>query len=193
MTQYVKLLEQLGINASISPTLEAFAVLFARWNSSINLSAARTASDIAEHIVDSLHVVPYIDATANVIDVGAGGGFPAVLIAICRPDASVIALEPVHKKHAFLRAAARELKLANLEAFARRIEDHRERDYDVACSRATFDLRKWLELGLTLVRVGGCTLGFEAIERRDLPSSLNRYPYELSGKQRAIVSVERIR
>ncbi len=193
MTRYVKTLDSLSIPADFSVVLEAFVKLFARWNSSINLSSARTEDEIAEHVIDSLHVVGHVGDTAKVIDVGAGGGFPCVIVAICRPDAFVTALEPVHKKHAFLRTVARELKLPNLDAYARRIEDHEERDYDVAMSRATFDLREWLELGLTLVRVGGQSIGFEAIERSDLPQPLIRYPYELSGKQRAIVSVERSR
>jgi len=193
MTRYVKNLKLLGINSECSLTLEAFSRLFARWNGSINLSAARTEDEIAEHIVDSLHVVPRIGVDAKVLDVGAGGGFPCVVAAICLPDAGFTALEPVHKKHAFLRTAARELKLANLEAFARRLEDHSERDYDVAMSRATFDLREWLLLGLEHVRVGGHALGFEGVERADLPEPFTRYAYDLAGKQRAIVSVERSR
>jgi 16S rRNA G527 N7-methylase RsmG len=97
----------------------------------------------------------------------------------------------VHKKHAFLRTAARELGLANLEAFARRYEDYPTHDYDAASSRATFDLREWLAIGQTFVRPGGLVFGFEAIERTDLPESTKRYSYALGGKQRAIVSVER--
>lgn len=193
MTQYVKTLDLLGISEVFEDALERFEVLFARWNESINLSAAKTRAEIAEHVIDSLHVVPQIGDDAKVIDVGAGGGFPSVMVAICRPNASVTALEPVHKKHAFLRTAARELKLPNLESLARRIEDHGEREYDVAMSRATFDLREWLERGLSLVRVGGHALGFEGVERADLPTPFVRYPYDLSGKQRAIVSVERSR
>ena len=193
MTRYVKILKSLDVDERYDESLEYFAKLFARWNGSINLSAARTDDEIAEHVIDSLHVVPRVSDSAKVIDVGASGGFPSVVVAICRPDASVTALEPVHKKHAFLRTAARELQLANLEAFARRVEDHPDRDYDVAMSRATFDLREWLELGVSLVRVGGTALGFEALERSDLPSPLIRYSYELSGKQRAIVSVQRSR
>lgn len=193
MTRYVKPLELLGIEPEISTTLEAFGRLFLRWNSSINLSAARTEDELAEHVVDSLHVVPRIATDAKVLDVGSGGGLPCVVVAICRPDALVTALEPVHKKHAFLRTAARELRLANLEAFAQRIHDHEGRDYDVAMSRATFDLREWLLLGLERVRIGGHAIGFEGVERADLPAPLTRYPYDLAGKQRAIVSVERSR
>lgn len=193
MTQYVKTLVALELETAVSVQLEAFATLFLRWNARINLSAARTMDEVAEHIIDSLHVVPLIGNTDRVLDVGAGGGFPSVVVAICRPDSTVTALEPVHKKHAFLRTAARELELANLEAFARRIEDHEEADYDVAMSRATFDLREWIERGLTRVRVGGHAIGFEGVERSDLPSPLVRHSYDLAGKQRAIISVERSR
>jgi 16S rRNA (guanine527-N7)-methyltransferase len=193
MMRYVKILNLLGIKESHSLQLEAFQELFAKWNSSINLSAARTADEIAEHVIDSLHVISHVPPNARVIDVGAGGGFPSLVLAICRPDVEITALEPVHKKHAFLRTAARVLALGNFEAFARRFEDHEVHDHDVAMSRATLDLREWLETGLSLVRVGGLVLGFEAIERTDLPESLKRYSYELAGKQRAIVSVERSR
>jgi 16S rRNA (guanine527-N7)-methyltransferase len=193
MTRYVKHLELLGLSRDLDGQLEAFQRLFARWNASINLSAARTDEEISEHVLDSLHVITHVPQNARVIDVGSGGGFPSVVLAICRSDVEVTALEPTHKKHAFLRTAARELKLSGFEAFARRFEDHAIHDYDVAMSRATLDLREWIEAGLSLVKVGGVVLGFEAIERTDLPEATKRYSYELAGKQRAIVSVERSR
>jgi len=159
VTQLSSTLAALGLPATLEPALAAFLRLFLKWNRSINLSAARTEPDLIEHIVDSLHVVPYLrtqpasqTSPLRVLDVGAGGGLPSVIAAICLPDVHITALEPVHKKHAFLRTAARELALSNLDPRADRIDDHVPRDYDVALSRATFDLREWLALGLTCVR-----------------------------------------
>jgi 16S rRNA (guanine527-N7)-methyltransferase len=191
MTRRVKLLSSLGISEQVDPRLDAFVALFEKWNQSINLSAARSTAEIEHHVIDSLHVVPHLQAATTVIDVGSGGGLPVVIAAICLPSTSFTALEPVHKKHAFLRTAARELSLVNLESFARRIEDHEERDYDAACSRATFDLGDWLTLGLTLVRPGGVVVGFEAIERDDLPVPVERHRYALDDKTRAIVVARR--
>ena len=191
MTRYVTTLEDLGLTPSCSEKLEQFQSLFLRWNAQINLSAARTPADVDEHIVDSLHVIQHLQAGSRVIDVGSGGGFPVVISAICCSTISFVALEPAHKKHAFLRTAARELSLLNLEPFAVRVEDHAVRDYDTAMSRATFDLREWLELGLTLVRPEGSVIGFEAVQRDDLPQPLERHSYNLMGKHRSIVIVRR--
>ena len=117
------------------------------------------------------------------LDVGSGGGFPVVVAAIARPEIQFLALEPVHKKQAFLRTAARELDLPNLDALAIRLEDHDARDYDSASSRATFDLADWLRQGLAFVRPGGSVFGFEGVVRDDLPPEVERFPYELGGKK----------
>jgi 16S rRNA (guanine527-N7)-methyltransferase len=185
-------LRALSIDPSYAAPLSAFVELFEKWNRSINLSAASTRGEIVEHLADSLHVVPHLRSTgdapiARILDAGSGGGFPVVIAAICLPHAAFTSLEPVHKKHAFLRTAARELRLSNLEARAERIEDHPARDYDAATSRATFDLVEWLTLGRQHVTPGGRVIGFEAVPRADLPPGTERHGYSLGGKQRAIV------
>lgn len=182
-----RVLDTLAIDRSCKRNLNAFVSLFEKWNKSINLSAASTRDEIVEHLVDSLHVVPHLRGRERVLDVGSGGGFPVVIAAICLPDSSFKSLEPVHKKHAFLRTAARELGLKNLEPHAQRIEEHETRDYDAAMSRATFDLVEWLATGRQYVNDRGIVLGFEAVPRDDLPAGVERHPYALGGKQRAIV------
>jgi 16S rRNA (guanine527-N7)-methyltransferase len=171
--------------------LNAFLDLFLKWNKSINLSAASSRAELQEHLDDSQAVVPFLRDRPRVLDVGSGGGFPVVVAAICLPDVHFTSLEPVHKKHAFLRTAARELGLANLDPHAQRIDDHDVHDYDAAMSRATFDLVEWLTMGARYVRDGGIVLGFEAVPRTDLPAGVERHPYALAGKQRAIVVARR--
>jgi 16S rRNA (guanine527-N7)-methyltransferase len=164
-----------------------------KWNRSINLSGARTEDQVELHIVDCLHAIPHLRTLAapSVLDVGAGGGMPSLVAAICLPDLEVTALEPVHKKTSFLRVAARELALSNFVPLAERLEHHQRREYGAAMSRATFDLREWLLLGQSYVRPGGLVLGFEAIPRADLPPGTQRHSYSLDEKSRAIVILER--
>lgn len=183
-------LARLGVAASDAQvdTLVRFSDELLRWNARINLSAARTPADMAQHVVDSAAVVPWIPATTQrVIDVGSGGGLPAVPVAILRPELSVVALEPIHKKHAFLQHARRALGLTNLEARAERVEDHAGRGYDVAESRATFALPEWLEIGRELVRPGGVVLAMEGAEQHNLPGRATRHPYTLDDRTRSIV------
>lgn len=187
----IKLLKSLDIAATTEAKLSAFVTLFEKWNKQINLSAARTRDDIFEHVRDSLHVVPHLVGRTEVLDVGSGGGFPVVIAACCLPSSTFVALEPVHKKQAFLRTAARELGLANLSAFAQRVEDHDRRDYDALTSRATMDLRDWLLLGSDYVVPGGVVIGFEAQQRNDLPDGTSRHSYALDGKERSIVVLRR--
>ena len=184
-------LDTLSIDRSLAGNLSAFLDVFEKWNRSINLSAASTREELVEHVVDSLHVVPHLRDAARALDVGSGGGFPVVVAAICLPSVAFTSLEPVHKKHAFLRAATRELSLSNLEPLAQRIEDHETHDYDAAMSRATFDLVDWLRIGARYVSARGVVLGFEAIPRDDLPPNTERHAYTLDGKPRAIVVARR--
>lgn len=180
-------LTKLGIEADRAVKLNKFMILFEKWNKSINLSAASSRGELLAHVLDSLHIVPRLRAAKRVLDVGSGGGFPVVIAAACLPDVHFVSLEPVHKKHAFLRTAARELDLDNLEARAERLDDHDGADYDAAMSRATFDLREWLEMGAKRVVPGGIVLGFEAVRRDDLPVTVERHAYNIDGKPRTIV------
>lgn len=191
MTQLVKMLSNLALDPSCADKLNKFSVIFAKWNEKINLSSAANPAEIEVHLRDSLHVISHLRGVNSVIDVGSGGGFPVVVAAICLPDIQFTALEPVHKKHAFLRTAARELQLANLAAAAQRVEDHEPSEYDVAMSRATFDLREWIVRGFDLVPVGGKVIGFEATVRDDLPAPFERHTYDLDGKRRAIIVATR--
>ena len=199
MTSLANALSSLALPDGLHEPLRAFAGLFHKWNQRINLSAARSESELQDHIVDCLALVPHLRAAAaaparrplHVLDVGSGGGLPGVVVAICAPDLHVTALEPIHKKHAFLRTAARELALANLAPLAQRIEDHPRRDYAAVMSRATLDLRDWLALGLGYVEPHGFVFGFEAILRNDLPSNITRHPYTHLGKSRAIVALQK--
>jgi 16S rRNA (guanine527-N7)-methyltransferase len=167
--------------------MDEFIGLFMKWNERINLSAASTREEVEEHIQDSRAVVPLV--SGRVLDVGSGGGFPVVVAAIERPDVRFVALEPNHKKHAFLREVTRTLSLSNLETRCERLEAHPDTSYDVAMSRATFDLLAWLEIGAKHCRAGGRVLGFEGLPRTDLPATARRIAYSVVPKQRAIIEL----
>jgi 16S rRNA (guanine527-N7)-methyltransferase len=169
--------------------LDRYLALLEKWNEKINLVGTRDADEIRErHLADALAVIPHLPVDARrVVDVGSGAGLPGAVIAIARPDITVLALEPIHKKHAFLAAIRRELPLPNFEPRAIRVEDLEERDFDVAVSRATFALDEWLRIGTTLVRPGGLVLGMEGSEKVELPPGATRHTYQLGSRTRSIL------
>jgi 16S rRNA (guanine527-N7)-methyltransferase len=170
-----------------------YLILLMKWNTRINLTSARNEREaLSSHLLDCLAVVPHVpEGTERLVDAGSGAGLPAVVIALFRPEVEVTALEPVHKKHAFLSAVKRELPVTNLHAFSQRIEDHLLADtfrpYDVAVSRATWTLPTWLERGPQLIRRGGLVLGMEGSKAHPLPDRATRHPYGLDDRTRAII------
>lgn len=124
--------------------LHAYVALLAKWNKTYNLTAIREPERmVTHHLLDALAVLPHLPQRADVrvLDVGSGGGVPGLPLAIARPDWRVVMVDANHKKVAFLTQAGIELKLANVEAHALRVEDLVPvAPFDVVISRAFSDL-----------------------------------------------------
>lgn len=116
--------------------------LFHKWNKTYNLSAIRDIeSQVDRHLLDSLSVVPYIEAD-NVIDVGTGGGLPGIPLAIMFPEKKFTLLDSAGKKTRFLFQVKTQLKLDNVQVENRRVESFQpERLFDAVISRAFASLK----------------------------------------------------
>ena len=110
--------------------LQAYIALLVKWNATYNLTAIREPERmVTHHILDALAVLPHLPDSAaraglRVLDVGSGGGVPAIPLAIARPQWHVVALDSNHKKGAFLQQAVNEIPLPNAEAIVARVEDY---------------------------------------------------------------------
>ena len=139
---------------------EKFAVLFDEliaFNNVTNLTAITECEEVAlRHFADSLTAADKIPVGATVIDVGCGGGFPTLPLAIARPDLAITALDSTAKKLVFVENMARKLSL-NVKTLAARAEEIPEcrEAFDVATSRAVARMNLLTELCLPLVKVGG--------------------------------------
>jgi 16S rRNA (guanine527-N7)-methyltransferase len=118
------ILEQLGLQVEIAQinSLYRHFILLQQWNNRINLSAVRDPREIVvRHFGESLAVGKLVGAGAGaVVDIGSGGGFPGVPVAVLCPDRQVTLVESVGKKGVFLKEIARELP--NLLVFVGRLE-----------------------------------------------------------------------
>ena len=102
--------------AEVVRDLESFAALLTKWQAVQNLVSRETLKDVwTRHFADSLQVLKLLDDTDNVIlDLGSGGGFPALPLAIASKGGTrrFVLVEPNGRKVSFLRTVARELGLA---------------------------------------------------------------------------------
>lgn len=145
--------------------LAQYAALLAEWNARINLTAISEPKEIVvRHFLDSLSILPHLDALGNdavrLIDVGSGGGFPGLPLAIARPGWRVTLLEATRKKVEFLEHVVETLALEGVTPLWGRAEE-RGRDpahraaYDAAVARAVARMQVLAEYCLPFVRVGG--------------------------------------
>ncbi len=182
VTEIGRLIEQgmqslgLAADAATLRRLSDFAALLEKWNRTYNLTAIRdTASIVSAHLLDSLAVAPYL-AGSRGIDIGSGGGFPGIPLAIALPGCRLTLLDSSQKKSAFLRQAVAELELPNVAVVCARAESWQPAErYDWAVSRAFSDLVRFVQSAAHLVLPSGVLAAMKGVypetEIAALPSS----------------------
>jgi 16S rRNA (guanine527-N7)-methyltransferase len=145
----------------VTPALRQYAELLLDWNRTVNLTGARTLDQVERQIADAaaLRAVSW-DGVGHVIDIGSGGGLPAVPLALALPEVHFALLEANLRKCAFLEHVAARLGLPNVEVLPGRAEQlgqelRLREQFDRAISRAAAPPSVLLELALPFVRPGG--------------------------------------
>lgn len=124
--------------------LTSFHDLLLKWNSKINLVSKSSIDHLwKRHIWDSAQLVEFQSDGQNWVDLGSGGGFPALVIAIFAkrnsPDRHITLVESDVRKGAFLRTVIRELSL-NAKVITKRVEACPRLKADVMTARALTEL-----------------------------------------------------
>ncbi|HLI94523.1 MAG TPA: 16S rRNA (guanine(527)-N(7))-methyltransferase RsmG [Candidatus Baltobacteraceae bacterium] len=150
------LLAAARIAPSLIESLAHYGALLLQTNRRFNLTGADTPEELAPHLLDSLSIVPYVQGP--LIDVGSGGGLPAIPLAIAT-GVHVTLVESTTKKAAFLEAVLGTLGVAG-QVIPQRAElaarDPALREqFASATARAVSSAPTVLELAVPFVRVGG--------------------------------------
>ena len=120
----------------------ALPELYADWNSKINVISRKDMDNFVEHhVLHSLAVAKIIrfKTMADIMDLGTGGGFPGIPLAIMFPDANFYLVDSIGKKIKVVQDVAAQLQLTNVTAEQIRAEQV-QRDFDFVVSRAVTDL-----------------------------------------------------
>jgi 16S rRNA (guanine527-N7)-methyltransferase len=156
---------QLDLDECKLAQLMDYLALLAKWNSVYNLTAVRDpAQMVTQHLLDSLAAVPAFANASNVLDVGAGGGLPGIVLSIARPDIKVSLIDTVHKKTAFLTQVKAELGLANVTVYTARVEQLQvQQKFDVITSRAFAELNDFVTWAGHLLEEGGRFIAMKGV------------------------------
>lgn len=152
---YEELAQYFPINKEL---FDSYLTFLIETNKKINLTSIVDKSEmILKHLYDSLLISKIYDFNnKNVLDVGSGGGFPGIPLAIMFPNARFVLMEPTHKKANFLNDTIKLLGLKNVEVVIARAEEYKNHEqYDAVISRALADLPIYLELVAHLTKING--------------------------------------
>lgn len=139
-----------------------YLALLAQWNRAYNLTSIEGIDEsVTAHLLDSLSIAPYL-AGERIADIGTGAGLPGIPLAIAAPERQFTLVDSRAKKTRFVRHAARDLGLDNVEVVESRVEDYRpETAFDTVTARALASLPRLLELGGHLLAPGGVLLAMK--------------------------------
>jgi 16S rRNA (guanine527-N7)-methyltransferase len=148
-----------GVDERLRERLAAYGRMVLEANRSFNLTGAKSEDDIAVHLLDSLTLVPY--AAGDLVDIGSGGGFPAIPLALAT-GFPITMVEATRKKAQFLQQTLETLDLAGTVVCERaedaaRLETLRDR-FTTGTARAVGSGPTVIELLMPFVAPGGAAL-----------------------------------
>lgn len=139
--------------------LKQFAALYdlyAEWNSKINVVSRKDFDQLyLRHILHSLAIakVCQFEAEARVLDVGCGGGFPSVPLAIMFPDVKFVSADSIGKKITVVKGVCEGADIKNIDARNTRVEQIQEK-FDYVVSRAVTEMPAFVKWIWTKIQKG---------------------------------------
>jgi 16S rRNA (guanine527-N7)-methyltransferase len=137
------------------------ATALLEWNRKINLTAITDPFEVAiKHFVDAVAPLNYIAPDAHVLDIGTGGGFPAIPLKILRPRQPMTLVDASRKKINFIKHLIRKLQLTRIAPLHARAQDlardpDHSRHYQVIICRALAELPVIMDLASPLLAENG--------------------------------------
>lgn len=192
--EFVELLRNKGIvlNDKQIKQFDQYYKLLVEWNKKMNLTAITDEAGVyLKHFYDSLTIAFDFDfSNQNIVDVGAGAGFPSIPLKIVYPDLKITIVDSLTKRITFLNHLFTDLSLTDCKAISIRAEDYAKDNRekcDIVMARAVARLNILDELCLPLVKVGGYFLALKGLKAKEELNEANKGIGILGGKVEQVV------
>lgn len=136
---------------------ESLEKVYKEWNENINVISRKDIDALyLKHVLHSLSIAAIADFNPGIriVDIGTGGGFPGIPLAIFYPDTEFLLVDSIGKKLKVVQAVVDALNLKNVRVSHSRIENTGEKDFDFAVSRAVAPLKDLWQWAKPLLRKG---------------------------------------
>jgi len=174
MDELKSYLEKLNIDGADEKTeqLRQYMEGVLSWNEKVNLTAITDRDAfVQKHYIDSLLCAESLTFTASssICDVGTGGGFPGVPLAVCYPDKEFVLMDSLQKRVKIVRELCEEIGLRNVTVLHGRAEElARKKEYrenfDLCVSRAVANMQILSEYCLPFVKPGGYFIAYKGAD-----------------------------
>lgn len=150
---------------------ELYFQLLVEWNQKINLTAITDQQEVyLKHFYDSIapilqQIIP--NKAINILDIGAGAGFPSIPMKIIYPELSITIIDSLNKRITFLNELSKQLDLSGVNFYHGRAEDFGQDKqfrgkFDIVTARAVARLQVLSELTIPFLKVGGSLIALKA-------------------------------
>lgn len=155
------------IEFNIKSDFKDYKQAFLEENAKHNLISKNDEKFLYEkHIYDSLSIKLFFEkyniTNAQVLDIGCGGGFPCLPVAIEFPDIKITGIDSIRKKINSVQEIKEKLNLKNLELICDRVENLKNKKFDIVVSRAVADMAKISDYALPLLKQNGYFVAYKS-------------------------------
>lgn len=176
-------------DAAVIDRFKNYMDMILEWNEKVNLTAITDREEfLKKHYIDSVlcYGFPEMQRAEKLIDVGTGGGFPGVPLALLFPQKQFVLMDSLKKRLNIIDDLIEKLGITNVETLHGRAEDmgrsmeHREK-YDICVSRAVANLSTLSEYCLPFIKVGGSFLAYKGTKAEEEINSAKSAIFLLGG------------
>ena len=168
-------LGEFGLKTELLESLDSYANILLEWNRVHNLTGAKNKDEVFDKIYDSIYPMKFVGEFKTLLDIGSGAGFPGMVLSIVNQNKTITLLEPLKKRVAFLNYIKVKLKLNNLVILNKRVEEVKDKRFDIITSKAVMSANKLYNLSKDLMNKDSIMILYKGRNTNEELQGIDKY------------------